>query len=62
MRTGQGLADEGNDFLNLGGKGRFSSIDSANGRKLIAGGAYEDHRIGTFFNSDRVCLLRNDRQ
>jgi hypothetical protein len=24
------LADEGNDFLNLGGKGRFSSIDSAN--------------------------------
>ena len=28
----------------------------------FAGGAYEDDRIGNFFNSDRVFLLRNDRQ
>ena len=29
-----------------------------NGRLLIAGGAYRDERVGDYFNSDRVFLLR----
>lgn len=29
-----------------------------NGRLLIAGGAYRDERVGNYFNSDRVFLLR----
>ena len=40
----------------------WAAASDANGRLLIAGGAYEDDRIGNFFNSDRVFLLRNDRQ
>ena len=30
-----------------------------NGRLLIAGGAYRDERVGDFFNTDRVFLLRD---
>ena len=40
----------------------WAAAADANGRLLIAGGAYEDDRIGNFFYSDRVFLLRNDRQ
>ncbi|MYK42025.1 MAG: hypothetical protein F4049_17625, partial [Gemmatimonadetes bacterium] len=32
-----------------------------NGRLLIAGGAYRDKRVGDFFNTDRVFLLRDAR-
>lgn len=39
----------------------WAAAADANGRLLIAGGAYEDDRVGTFFNTDRVFLLRKDR-
>ncbi len=39
----------------------WAAAADANGRLLIAGGAYEDDRVGTFFNTDRVFLLRNER-
>lgn len=32
-----------------------------NGRLLIAGGAYRDERVGGYFNSDRVFLLRGSK-
>ncbi len=32
-----------------------------NGRLLIAGGAYRDERVGDYFNSDRVFLLRGTK-
>ena len=38
----------------------WAAAADANGRLLIAGGAYEDDRVGTFFNTDRVFLLRNE--
>ena len=36
----------------------WGAAASVNGRLLIAGGAYRDERVGDYFNSDRVFLLR----
>ena len=41
--------------------GSWAAAAEVNGRLLIAGGAYEDGRVGNFFNTDRVFLLRSDR-
>ena len=39
----------------------WGAAASVNGRLLIAGGAYRDERVGDYFNSDRVFLLRGAR-
>ena len=39
----------------------WAAAADVDGRLLIAGGAYEDDRVGTFFNTDRVFLLRGDQ-
>ena len=39
----------------------WAAAADVNGRLLIAGGAYEDGKVGNFFNTDRVFLLRSDR-
>ena len=39
----------------------WAAAADVNGRMLIAGGAYEDDRVGDFFNTDRVFLLRSHR-
>ena len=36
----------------------WGAAAAVNGRLLIAGGAYRDERVGNYFNSDRVFLLR----
>lgn len=36
----------------------WAAAADIDGRLLIAGGAYEDDRVGTFFNTDRAFLLR----
>lgn len=37
----------------------WAAAADAEGRLLIAGGAYEDENVGNFFNTDRVFLLRS---
>ena len=39
----------------------WGAAAAVNGRLLIAGGAYRDERVGDYFNSDRVFLLRSAR-
>ncbi len=39
----------------------WGAAAAVNGRLLIAGGAYRDERVGDYFNSDRVFLLRGTR-
>ncbi len=39
----------------------WGAAATVNGRLLIAGGAYRDERVGDYFNSDRVFLLRGAR-
>jgi len=36
----------------------WAAAADVNGRLLIAGGAYEDDRVGNFYNTDRAFLLR----
>ncbi len=39
----------------------WAAAAEVNGQLLVAGGAYEDARVGNFFNTDRVFLLRTGR-
>ena len=39
----------------------WAAAAEVNGRLMIAGGAYKDDRVGNYFNTDRVFLLRTVR-